>query len=122
MIWSSSITPQERQKQLQEVRHEAERIKKCNHPSIVEVYESFEENNTAYMIMAFVEGKTLAKILKEQGFLQEDRVKRYFIQIAEALQVIHANQILHRDIKPDNILINDRNLPILRSSRACQLP
>jgi eukaryotic-like serine/threonine-protein kinase len=113
VIWSSSITPQERQKQLQELRYEAERIKKCNHSSIVEVYESFEENNTAYMIMAFVEGKTLAKILKEQGFLQEERVKRYFIQIAEALQIVHANQILHRDIKPDNILINDRDLPIL---------
>ncbi len=113
IVWPSSIPPQARQKQIQEVRNEAERIKKCVHPSIVEVYESFEENNTAYMIMSFIEGKTLFKILKEQGSLVESRVNRYFIQIAEALKVIHSNQILHRDIKPDNILVNRQDTPIL---------
>lgn len=113
IVWPFSITPQERQKQIQEVRNEAERIQKCIHPSIVEVYESFEENNTAYIILSFIEGKPLLKILKEEGPLKEVRVNLYFVQIAEALRVVHAQQILHRDIKPDNILINQQDIPVL---------
>lgn len=113
IVWPSSITPQSRQKQIQEIRNEADRIKKCIHPNIVEVYESFEENNTAYIILSFIEGRSLSKVLKEDGSLEEARVNRYFIQIAEALKIVHLNQILHRDIKPDNILINKQDVPVL---------
>lgn len=113
IVWPSSITPQNRQKQIQEIRNEAERIKKCVHPNIVEVYESFEENNTAYIILSFIEGRALSKVLQEEGCLEEARVNRYFIQIAEALKLVHFNQILHRDIKPDNILVNKQDVPIL---------
>ncbi len=113
IVWPSRITPQERQKQIQEVQNEANRIKKCVHPSIVTVYESFEENNTAYIILSFIEGKPLSKILKEERPLKEDRINRYFVQVAEALKIVHLQQILHRDIKPDNILVNNQDIPIL---------
>lgn len=113
IVWPSNITPQERQKQIQAIKNEERLIKRCFHLNIVEAYESFEENNTAYIILSFVEGKTLLKLLQEQGSFEEARVNRYFIQIAEALRIIHANQILHRDIKPDNILINKQDIPVL---------
>ena len=113
IVWPSKITPQERQKQIQDVQNEANHIKKCTHPSIVTVYESFAENNTAYIILSFIEGKPLAKLLKEEGYLKEDRIKRYFIQVAEALKIVHLQQILHRDIKPDNILVNKQDIPVL---------
>lgn len=113
IIWPSSITPQDRQKQIQEIRNEADRIKKCIHPNIVEVYDFFEENNTAYIILSLIEGNSLFKIFKSEGYLKEERVNRYFIQIAEALKIVHSQQILHRDIKPDNILINKQDVPVL---------
>jgi serine/threonine protein kinase len=113
IVWPFKITPQERQKQIQDVQNEANHIKKCIHPSIVAVYESFEENNTAYIIISFIEGKSLSKILKEEGSLKEDRINRYFIQVAEALKIVHLQQILHRDIKPDNILVNNQDIPVL---------
>ncbi len=113
IVWPSKITPQERQKQIQEVQNEANRIKKCIHPSIVTVYESFEENNTAYIILSFIEGNSLSKLLKEQGTLREAHINRYFIQVAEALKIVHLQKILHRDIKPDNILVNKQDIPVL---------
>lgn len=63
--------------------------------------------------MEFISGKTLYKILKEEGVQQEKRVINYFVQIAEALKVIHANNLLHRDIKPDNILVDNNNKAVL---------
>ena len=113
IIWPYTITPKDRQWQLKKFAAEAQYIAQCSHPSIVKVYDWFEENNTAYMTMALVEGKPLSKILKEEGCLSSDRAKRYFIQICEALKVIHDRGLLHRDIKPENIIINKRDRAVL---------
>lgn len=113
IIWPNSITPQEKNEQLNKFQTEANNLRRCVHPNIVKVYDWFPENNTAYMVMDFLPGKSLYKILKDEGSLDEDRVKRYFIQLAEALKVVHANNLLHRDIKPDNILIDAQDRPVL---------
>jgi serine/threonine protein kinase len=63
--------------------------------------------------MNFIPGKSWLSILNEEGKLPVDRVKRYFIQIAEALKVVHANNFLHRDINPNNILIDRQDNAIL---------
>ncbi|MGB3512403.1 MAG: serine/threonine-protein kinase, partial [Microcoleaceae cyanobacterium] len=113
IIWPASITPQIQQQQIQKFKTEAESLKKCIHPNIVRVIHWFEANNTAYLVMEFISGKPLSKIVKEQGKLPENIVKEYFIQIAEALKVVHSNNFLHRDIKPDNIIINSQDKAIL---------
>ena len=105
VFWPSSIAPVDRQKQITEFQTEASNVQKCVHPNIVKVYDWFPENDTAYMVMELLSGKSLDKILKEEGILEENRVKNYFLQLAEALKVIHANHLLHRDIKPENIII-----------------
>lgn len=105
VLWPMSITPMQRQQQLQQFQLEANYLQKCVHPHIAKIYEWFTENDTAYMVMELLVGKSLDKILLETGPLAENRVKNYFVQIAEALKVIHGHNLLHRDIKPENIII-----------------
>lgn len=105
VLWPMSITPVQRQQQLQQFQVEANYLQKCVHPHIVRIYEWFTENDTAYMIMELLVGKSLDKILLETGILAENQIKNYFVQIAGALKVIHSHNLLHRDIKPENIII-----------------
>ena len=113
IIWPGSILPKAREEQIQKFKAEAESLQQCVHPNIVRVYDWFEENNTAYLVMEFVEGKSLAQILKTEEKLPEVRIKNYFIQLADALKIVHKNNFLHRDIKPDNIIINSEDKAIL---------
>ncbi len=112
ILWNRT-SPQEQQEQLQKFKNESLYLSKCIHPHIVRVYDWFEENNTAYTVMDFVVGKPLCTIFEEEGRLPEKSAIRYFKQIAAALQIVHSKQLLHRDIKPDNILINGRDRAIL---------
>ena len=113
ITWPNSITPQERHQQISKFKIEAEYLNKCVHPNIAKVYDWFEENNTAYLVMEFIPGKSLHQILQNEGLLAEERVKRYCISVAAALKVVHSNNLLHRDIKPDNILIDQQDRPVL---------
>lgn len=113
VVWPHTIPPKDRKLQLIKVATEARFLSRCVHPNIVRVYEWFEENNTAYVVMAFVPGKPLSKILEEEGLLPKERVRRYFIQIAEALRAVHSVHLLHRDIKPENILIDSQDRAVL---------
>ena len=113
IIWSANITPKERQKEINDFKQEAAYLSQCIHPNITRVYDWFEENNTAYMVMDFIKGKSLLDLLKEEGPLPLQRAKRYFIQVAEALRVIHSHNLLHRDIKPENLLVNQQDQVVL---------
>ena len=113
IIWPNSITSQSKQRQLSNFQIEAHYLSKCLHPNIAKVYDWFEENNTAYIVMELISGKSLYQILQDDKPLLEERVKRYMIQIAEGLKVVHSHNLLHRGIKPDNILIDDRDRAVL---------
>ncbi len=113
IIWPHTIPPQNRTWQLKKFATEASYLAHCSHPSIVKVYDWFEENNTAYMTMGLVEGKPLSQILQEEGRLKSDRLKLYFLQIAEALKVVHDHNLLHRDLKPENIILDRHNRAVL---------
>ena len=113
VMWPYSITPKSRQEQIRKFATEAQFLSRCVHFNVVGVYDWFEENNTAYMVMSFIKGKPLSKILEEEGPLPPNRVKRYFLQIADALRTIHSLNLLHRDIKPANIIIDQQDRAIL---------
>ncbi len=102
--WNSDTYSNAKQKFLLE----GQTLGQFNHPGIVKVFYYFEENNTAYMVMEYLQGKTLAEILKQRrGKLSEKETLIYVSQIGEALELLHSSQFLHRDIKPDNIMLAD---------------
>ncbi len=92
---------------------EAQTIAKLNHPHIVKAVDVFEENNTAYFVMPFIQGKTLQQLVETNGKMSAELAVNYIAQIAEALGYIHARNLLHRDIKPDNVIITPENSVIL---------
>lgn len=86
---------------------EARRLAKFqNEPGIVKIYDCFEENRTAYIIMEYLEGITLAEYLKENGTIPEDVAVQMMIPIMTSLKAVHEAGIIHRDIAPDNIMIS----------------
>ena len=76
-----------------------------NEPGIVTVFDSFEENNTAYIVMEYLDGETLTERLKRDGKIQEDEAVAMLLPLMESLEKVHAEGILHRDIAPDNIFL-----------------
>ncbi|MCD8264818.1 MAG: serine/threonine protein kinase [Tannerellaceae bacterium] len=87
---------------------EAKILSKVNHKHIVRVLEVFEENHTAYIAMECISGCSLKYMLEKEDRLPEDRALTYIHQIGEALQFVHEKNILHLDIKPSNIIIDQQ--------------
>ena len=92
---------------------EGQTLGQFNHPGIVQVFYYFEENNTAYMVMEYLQGKTLGELLKRQGKLNQARSLKLIAKVAKALEILHFSQFLHRDIKPDNIMLADDGRVVL---------
>ncbi len=93
---------------LQRFRHEAEATRRLNHPNIVKAYEFGEDHGTFYFVMEFVEGKDLAETVKRDGPLDFVVAVRLAAQTARALHYAHRQRLIHRDIKPGNLLIDVR--------------
>ncbi|MBO5272360.1 MAG: serine/threonine protein kinase [Muribaculaceae bacterium] len=89
--------------QKQKFKKEALRLSSCSHHNIVSVYDVFEENDTIYYAMEFIEGKSLESFARP---LSEAVVRKYLSQVIEALKHVHAKNILHLDLKPGNIMID----------------
>lgn len=92
---------------------EAQTIAALNHPNIIRIISVFEENETAYYVMDYVEGGSLEGMSAPDAPMQEFMAKKYISQIAEALRYLHGRNILHLDIKPSNILVNDGNAVLI---------
>ncbi|MBP3758305.1 MAG: Stk1 family PASTA domain-containing Ser/Thr kinase [Firmicutes bacterium] len=80
------------------------------HPNIVGVYDVGREGNIYYIVMELVEGKSLSEIIEEKGRLGYKQAVDYAIQIAQALSLAHKNQIVHRDVKPHNVLVTNQGV------------
>jgi hypothetical protein len=92
---------------------EARTLARFDHPNIVRVLSVFEFNNTAYIVMRFEEGGTLAAMLDRRGTLPEAELFRILVQVLDGLELVHNAGFIHRDIKPDNIHIGGDGRPVL---------
>ncbi|WP_176594935.1 Stk1 family PASTA domain-containing Ser/Thr kinase [Paenibacillus koleovorans] len=86
-------------------RREAQAAASLSHPNVVSIYDVGQEEEVHYIVMEYVEGKTLNEVIKERAPMQVEDAIRIASQICDALDHAHHNQIIHRDIKPHNILM-----------------
>jgi serine/threonine-protein kinase len=86
-------------------RREAQSAASLSHPNVVSIYDVGQEADTHYIVMEYVEGRNLNEIIKERAPLQVEEAVNIASQICDALDHAHQNGIIHRDIKPHNILI-----------------
>jgi serine/threonine-protein kinase len=84
---------------------EAETAAQLSHPNIVPIYSVDEHDGIVYFVMAYVDGENLAVRLHREGPLAADESRRILLEVANALSYAHEHGVVHRDIKPDNILI-----------------
>ena len=88
-------------------KKEAQRLYGIQNEHIVRVHDMFEENNTVYYVMDFIDGSSLNKIMKQQGHpFSEAQCKDILLQMCDALRCIHAQKLWHMDIKPGNIMMD----------------
>ena len=81
---------------------------KVDHPNIIPVYEADEADGVPFIAMRFVHGADLRQVLERQGALVAERAVEYISQVASALDAAHAAGLIHRDVKPENILVDTR--------------
>jgi serine/threonine-protein kinase len=102
--------------QLERFRREARSVAQINHPHVVTVIDAGEEpspdgehptGSTPYIVLEFVDGETLKDVIRREGPLDIPQAIAYAIEVARALGAAHEHQIVHRDVKPHNILISE---------------
>ena len=99
---------------LAKFKREAEAVANITHPNIVNVYDVGQEGKVHYIVMEYVDGQNLKEIIKNEGVLDEYTALDITKQIAQALSAAHKKGVIHRDIKPHNILISSegRNVKV----------
>src|SRR3954447_14701186 len=108
-------------------RGEARTMATINHPGVVDVYDYGSDQQLAFLVMEYVEGDALSRTLSRVGRLTPARTMALVAQAADALQAAHANGIVHRDVKPGNLLVRPNGTLVLtdfgiaRSAGAAQL-
>ncbi|NLA33607.1 MAG: Stk1 family PASTA domain-containing Ser/Thr kinase [Tenericutes bacterium] len=78
-----------------------------SHPNIVEMYDVGEDNGNYYIVMEYIEGKTLKQLIKKRGHLSLSEAKDIILQITEGMSRAHDSYIIHRDLKPQNIMVKE---------------
>lgn len=88
-------------------QREASAISKLHHPNVVEVYDIGEFDGKNYIVMEYVRGKTLKQLIRQRGSLSKEESVAIMTQLVSAVSHAHENNIIHRDIKPQNVLVKD---------------
>ena len=95
---------------LNKFSEEASRLKKFDKvPNVVTVFDTFKENNTAYIVMEYLEGETLSEKLRREKKISYPEALNYIVPILDSLEVLHKDNMIHRDIAPDNIFVTKDN-------------
>ena len=87
------------------LRREARTVAALDHPNVVPLYEAGEEDGTVYIVTRWVEGTELGALIRRDGPLEPARAARIAAQIASALEVAHEKGLIHRDVKPSNVIV-----------------
>src|SRR4030081_3038425 len=93
--------------QLERFRREARAVAQLSHPHVVGVIDAGEDEGRPYIVFEYVEGETLKERIRRHGRLEIAEAVAYAIEIARALGAAHARHIVHRDVKPQNVLIDE---------------
>jgi Tol biopolymer transport system component len=100
---------------------EARTISSLNHPNICTLYDVGHQNGVDYLVMEYLEGETLASRL-DKGALAPDQVLKYGIEICEGLEIAHRTGVVHRDLKPGNIMLTKTGIKLMDFGLAKSLP
>lgn len=84
-------------------------LSKIDHPNIVNYYETYDDQYFIYLVMEYIQGDTLTKSITKNKNFGEKAIAKYIKQLFLALNHCHAQGIVHRDVKPDNIMINEKD-------------
>ena len=95
------------EKFIRRFQREAYAASTLSHPNIVEMYDVGEDNGTYYIVMEYIEGRTLKQLLKKRGSLTAPEVVDIMLQLTDGIAHAHDMYIIHRDLKPQNIMISD---------------
>jgi serine/threonine-protein kinase len=106
-IIKSAMDPSELQYALTRFRHEAQAVGRLTHPRIVQIYDYGEEMDLAYIVMEMVNGKSLFEHLQGSAHFGLKEIGEIIRQLLDGLDYAHGQGVIHRDVKPSNILVND---------------
>ncbi|WDU84074.1 Stk1 family PASTA domain-containing Ser/Thr kinase [Caloramator sp. Dgby_cultured_2] len=95
---------------LSKFKRESMAAASLSHPNIVSIFDVGENDGLNYIVMEYIKGKTLKDYIKEKGKIKYDEALRIILQISQALDHAHKNGVVHRDVKPHNILITEDNI------------
>src|SRR6266487_4339024 len=87
-------------------RREAQAAANLSHPNIVSIYDWGEEDGTYFIVMEYVDGRPLSQLIRSQGSLPPAQVAEIGAEVAAALAFAHRNGVIHRDVKPGNVLLD----------------
>ena len=100
-------------REMDSILQEARLIASLRSPAIVDVHDMFQENGTAYIVMEYLEGQTLQEEIDRRGQLPSEKVQEIALATCEALEEVHSNKLLHRDVKPANIILTRDDRTVL---------
>ena len=113
MVPQPGLDPQMLDALRRQFQQEATVLARMSHPNLVRVTDFFEEGGNAYLVMEFVEGQSLADLIAARGPLPEAQVLSWADSLLDALAYCHSRGVIHRDIKPQNIIIRPDGRPVL---------
>ena len=97
------------EKYKKDFKREADNLSKMNHTGVVDILDTFDENNTCYLVMAYIDGESLDAYISKNGAMPEKEALKCFEQITDALHYMHCQHMLHLDLKPRNIMRDSEN-------------